>query len=209
MKKTLNKSYKRWSSRPAKYDPLRITALKKLFCIELANMLEQDSILINVDQVNFSNSTKSNYSWLDRGISWSRNNIWLQGSISFIWVISSLGNWFVSNLTENNNSQTFIEYLQRLYDWITNDNGVAIQRVILILDNCPIHKSRKTLDILNSIGWRVIFLAPYAPEWAPIELMFSTLKSRLNRNCRNQAVNLSRDEGIKNIREWFSTFSVN
>ena len=40
LKKTLNKSHKRWSSRPAKYDPLRITARKKLFSIELANMLE-------------------------------------------------------------------------------------------------------------------------------------------------------------------------
>ena len=29
----LNKFYKRWSSRPAKYDPPRITALKKLFTI--------------------------------------------------------------------------------------------------------------------------------------------------------------------------------
>ena len=80
MKKNLNKSYKKWSSRPAKYDPLRTTALKKLFSIELANMVEQDSILINVDEVNFSNSIKSNYSWLERGINWSRNNKWLQSS---------------------------------------------------------------------------------------------------------------------------------
>ena len=120
LKRSLNKSYKRWSSRPSNYNHDRTGAFKKIFAIEFSNIIERDTALINIDEVHFSKSTKQNYSWLGRWISWKRNNICFQSSMSFILVITSLGNWFAVNLTRRNNSSSFIEFVWKLREWIQN-----------------------------------------------------------------------------------------
>ena len=63
--------------------------------------------------------------------------------------ITSSGNWFTTNLTEANNTSSFVEYIQKLYKWIIEDICIEINNVVIILDNCPIHKSRKSLEELN------------------------------------------------------------
>ena len=181
--------------------------LQRLFTMRLANLIDHKSVLINVDEITFSKSTKSCYSWLDRGISWSRANISFKGSISLIWAITSTGSWYVTNLTSHNNAQTFTEFIQKLGMWVIEDLKADINKVILLLDNCPIHKSKKSMDSLGSIGWKTLFLAPYSPEWAPIELLFNTLKKRLIKHSKSQIINLGKEEGFKNIQEWLATFT--
>ena len=84
MKNVLKKSYKKCSPRPATYDPIRTANLNRLFVVELANTIEIDSVLINIDEIQFSKSTKVNYLWLDKSINCIRNNITLKNSISLI-----------------------------------------------------------------------------------------------------------------------------
>ena len=203
----LNKSYKRWSSRPSNYDSIRIALLKRIFAIELSNIISSNQLLINIDEVHFSKSSKTNYSWLNKGGNDFRWNLSFKGSLSMICAITSSGNWFTTNLTEANSTSSFVEYIQKLSKWIIEDIWIEINNVVIILDNCPIHKSRKSLEELNRRGWKVIILAPYSPEWAPIELMFNTLKRRLQRHTKNVMINLSKEEGFNRIREWLATFS--
>ena len=70
--------------------------------------------VLNIDEVIFSRSTKSSYSWLDRGVWWSRANISFKGSVSLIWAIIFRENWYATNLTSHYNSQTFTEFIQKL-----------------------------------------------------------------------------------------------
>ena len=71
-------------------------------------------------------------------------------------------------------------------EWIRDDVLPNIQpppglRLILIMDNCKIHKSQEVLDIANYFDVDIEFLPPYYPEFNPIEASFHDLKAYLRR----------------------------
>ena len=47
---------------------------------------------------------------------------------------------------------------------------------IVILDNCSIHHLDDVVDLIHSVGARVIFLPPYSPDLMPIEQCFNKVK---------------------------------
>lgn len=47
----------------------------------------------------------------------------------------------------------------------------------LILDNLGAHRASRIEEIAAACGARVIWLAPYSPDFSPIELMWSKLKT--------------------------------
>ena len=50
---------------------------------------------------------------------------------------------------------------------------------LVILDNLSAHKSKCARMWIESTGAQVVFLPPYSPDFNPIELAFSKLKTRL------------------------------
>ena len=82
-----------------------------------------------------------------------------------------------------------------------------MNQILLLLDNWPVHKAKKVLKYIEKLKCKAIFLPAYSLEYAPIELFFNTFKIRLSKQWRNQYINLSKDNGAKNIREVFSTFT--
>jgi transposase len=51
----------------------------------------------------------------------------------------------------------------------------------VIWDNLSVHKSATAKRLIEAAGCQVRFLPPYSPDFAPIELAFSKLKSYLRR----------------------------
>lgn len=47
---------------------------------------------------------------------------------------------------------------------------------VVILDNATFHKSKKTKELIESVGCRVIFLPPYSPDLNPIEKFWANMK---------------------------------
>jgi transposase len=71
-------------------------------------------------------------------------------------------------------------------EWIRDDVLPNIQppprlQLILIINNCKIHKSQKVLDIANSFDVNIEFLPPYCPEFNLIEASFHDLKAYLRK----------------------------
>ena len=50
---------------------------------------------------------------------------------------------------------------------------------IVIMDNLPAHKDKKSLRLIESIGANIHFLPPYSPDLNPIEKMWSKVKEFL------------------------------
>ena len=50
---------------------------------------------------------------------------------------------------------------------------------VLILDNLPAHKSAEVDRLVESAGARVMRLPPYSPDFNPIEMAISKVKSLL------------------------------
>ena len=122
---------------------------------------------------------KANYSWSRRSEYSFINNISFVESRSLIWAITSDGEWFASHLDGKNNSATFIEFVGKLVKWIRIDLHYPMDKIILLLENWPIHKAKKWIGYLNKLGYLTVFLPPYSPEYTPVELFFNTLKNRL------------------------------
>ena len=55
---------------------------------------------------------------------------------------------------------------------------------VVIMDNASFHKSQKTKELIESVGCKLIFLAPYSPDLNPIEHKWAQAKNvRRNLQC--------------------------
>ena len=50
---------------------------------------------------------------------------------------------------------------------------------VVVMDNLPAHKLTSINSMIESVGARVICLSPYSPDFNPIEIWWSQLKSFL------------------------------
>lgn len=50
---------------------------------------------------------------------------------------------------------------------------------VVVMDNLSAHKSDVIVPMIEAVGAKVIFLSPYSPDFNPIELWWSQLKSFL------------------------------
>lgn len=52
---------------------------------------------------------------------------------------------------------------------------------IVVMDNAAFHKSKKTTELIESVGCKVLFLPPYSPELNPIEQFWANMKNRFKK----------------------------
>jgi transposase len=58
--------------------------------------------------------------------------------------------------------------------------GPTIQRGdVLVLDNLSAHHASRIEDVAQECGAEVIWLSPYSPDFSPIELMWSKIKTSM------------------------------
>jgi len=115
-----------------------------------------------------------------------------RGKINMISAVSHNGECKFMLTEKNVNDQIFITFLQRL---VKDSEGKSkakikpIKPVFLILDNHPIHKSKKMQKFVESVNskseanpkgklrLKLFFLPPYSPELNPDELVWNHVKN--------------------------------
>lgn len=80
-------------------------------------------------------------------------------------------------LSRKRDSATFVLFLKQLM-------GQTTKKVILVLDNYSIHKTKAVRDFVNEHAdrLRLVFLPTYSPWLNPIELFWRHLKKRVLAN---------------------------
>ena len=53
------------------------------------------------------------------------------------------------------------------------------EQSVLIADNASFHKTKKTIEIVEKYGHKIIFLPSYSPDLNPIEKFRSALKDNI------------------------------
>jgi len=53
---------------------------------------------------------------------------------------------------------------------------------VVMMDNTAFHKSKKTKELIESVGCRLIFVPPYSPDLNPIEKFWDNMKRWIKEN---------------------------
>ena len=82
---------------------------------------------------------------------------------------------------------------------------------VVVMDNLPAHKLTSIKSMIESVGARVICLSPYYPDFNPIEMWWSQLKSFLRMFSPKTAEMLDRIVAValnlmnhNNLKHWFT-----
>ena len=72
---------------------------------------------------------------------------------------------------------------------------------VVVLDNLPAHKSPKIDQLIEAAGARVMRLPPYSPDFNPIEMAISKIKSILRKLSRRtvDALLAAIDQAIRSV----------
>ena len=89
-----NLTFKLINSRASKVNLDRVKAIKLQFSLRFAKLIEDDTLIVNVDEAVISHNTKINYSWVKQGASGEVQNKNISGSISLLMAILNNGSWF-------------------------------------------------------------------------------------------------------------------
>ena len=87
---------------------------------------------------------------------------------------------------------------------------------ILVMDNLSTHKDSQALDLLHKAGVTVRFLPAYSPDYNPIEMMWSKVKSLLRKTEArdNESLLLAIGDALSQVTQkdainWFSHCGYN
>jgi transposase len=103
------------------------------------------------------------------------------------------------------NKELFSEYIKtQLKPHLAKDD-------ILLMDNSSVHTSKLVLKTLKECGIKCLFLPKYSPDYNPIELLWSYMKSSLRKlkarthSKLNEAIKFTFDElPLSHIAHWFA-----
>ena len=195
LKETKKLSYKKGSTRRIDLDRNRLSYLRILYSIRLAKQLKEQILLINIDEVSFAPEVLNSRSWLKKGINWELFSLKYSGSVSMILAVTSDGDYLAAILKSRWNSEAFIEFLKMINWWIDAYSINGDRRALVLLDNCSIHRSNKTIEYMKSTKLWYMFLPHYTPSLAPVELVFANLKRRISSIDTNHITNWRSKEG--------------
>lgn len=82
---------------------------------------------------------------------------------------------------------------------------------IVVMDNLPVHHSKRITTLIESVGAKVKFLPPYSPDLSPIELCWSKFKEivRSGKDMTIDTLNQTVANAIQSITDedainWFN-----
>lgn len=76
----------------------------------------------------------------------------------------------VAFFPEHSKKQDMCDFL----DAVREANGD--RKIVMVLDNCPVHHSTIVLEHANELNIQLLFLPPFSPQFNPIELIWKTMK---------------------------------
>lgn len=76
------------------------------------------------------------------------------------------------------NAATTVRFLQEVADWL----GAGTQRVLLIWDGAPWHRTRAVRQMAQHLGFELLPLPAYSPDLNPIEGLWKWLREELTQH---------------------------
>lgn len=153
-------------------------------------------------------TTYRGHAWAIKGRRAVRKAFFTRGKrYSILPALSLDGILHVSIIEGSFTTSRFADFIEGLLD---NMNPFPGPNSVVVMDNCRIHKSDLILEMIQERGMRVEFLPPYSPDFNPIELAFSAIKSHIRRHgdlVRSTMVSAT-DQADAVAKLWEAVWSV-
>jgi len=94
------------------------------------------------------------------------------------------------------NGEVFVTYLDQVL------GPTLVPGDVVVLDNLPAHKVAGLAEIVAARGARLLYLPPYSPDFNPIEVAFSKLKTWLRTAQAYTRETL--ESAIRKATDWIS-----
>jgi transposase len=108
----------------------------------------------------------------------------------------------VENAVTGEDFRRFVEgLLPRMNEW-------PLPNSVLVIDNASIHKVAGVREMVEERGARLLYLPAYSPDFNPIELAFSTIKTWLRANHDRMNQELESEHGVPYNILWEAIHSV-
>ena len=92
--------------------------------------------------------------------------------------VSNMGDFFYTVNSGRNNADRFFLFIMKVVKHLSQENPSWRKDVIFLLDNASYHRSNVNMERYRNLKIPVMFLGPYHFRLAPVEMMFSYIKSR-------------------------------
>ena len=191
MKSSMRLTYKKVKPRPNNINLCKLEMIRVLFSIKITKLLNDSTLVINMDQSSINRHMKSNRSWGLRGAEIECKNSNFSGSVSLCMAILSNGSWFWLMTDETIEAQKIIQFLWNLSKWLSNNCLFSYANILLMLDNCSVQKSKDVKELLKQLNWTVVYLPVYSPVYAPIENCFGIMKSHLKSKFKREEIKIN------------------
>jgi len=156
----------------------------------MKSVIKLDLRFIFIDESSFSSRHLKVRTWLNKKNPKPVIKPYETSSIAMISALSDEG-WLFSQLRKGTNWEAeMLEFLilldQRMAKYYGWSFRAKRSKIIILMDNASIHKTKKIEEFFSKFDYLSISLPQYTPEWNPIERVFGILKSRISAKSLNK-----------------------
>ena len=148
------------------------------FAIEMVNILEEGKTLINFDESVINATTSQCYSWVNKAHNIGRAYKKVVSGMSILLAVTSSGEIYFQFLDGNNNANSVALFLVLLSEELDFNHPEWREDHILLLDNCPSHKTDMVRNVLHNLEFPTVYSAPASFLAIPVEGVFGALKGK-------------------------------
>ena len=170
-------SYKIGCKRRIDIDQNRLSYVRLLYSIRMAKLINEDILMVNIDETSLNREVLNQRSWLKVGVNCELFNQKFKDSLSLVSATTSNGDIIAAPINHKLNSVTFIGFLKTINCWIDEVLEGRHLKIFILLDNCPIHRSKLVLDYMKTTDRMYLFLPQYTPSLAPIDFYLESWRS--------------------------------
>ena len=207
MKHQLRYSYIKGDPRPLKVASSKHIMTKGSFWTNYLNFLKDNTFILNIDESSFSRHITRNYSWLPTGSGGPVLNATAKGKWNLVMGVFPNGSWICFLKNDTMSSYEFAVVLFLISKLLKLNSEYSKKTLTILLDNASIHKSSLIFKVIAFLKIKLLFLPPYSPELAAVELLFKGVKSITRKLIKQKLIDFSKEDGAKVIMEASSWIS--
>ena len=125
--------------------------LRRTFALKMLEVCKQRKVIVNFDETCIRGTTGRAYTWAYKGTNPSRYHFKEVKDLALLAAISTEGDIFFQFLTGSNNSQSVMGFIGELVVHLDKHRPCWRKDHVVLLDNCPSHKTKEVLGLLEHL----------------------------------------------------------